>query len=88
MPGSTLQDVFPHFMSADICDIEITHRVSRYAGRRSTRADSTEIARIRDESEQRAINGIADYDAAHFTRLHLRRSVASGHDFAVDTAYL
>jgi len=65
-------------MGTDIGRVDIAHCVSRNSGCRSARSHRTEVARIRDESEQRAINGIADHDAALFTRLHLRRSVASG----------
>src|SRR5437588_6396673 len=76
--GSTLQEVFPHLMGADIGGIDVAHRVSRNTGCRSARSHSTEVARIWNECEQRPIDGIADHDAALFTRLHLRRSVASG----------
>ena len=65
-------------MGTNIGRVDIAHCVSRNAGCRSARPHRTEVARIRDESEQRAINGITDHDAALFTRLHLRRSVASG----------
>ena len=73
-----LQDVFPHLMGTDIGGIDIAHRVSRNTGCRSARPHRTEVARIRYESQQRPIDGIADHDAALFTRLHLRRSIASG----------
>src|SRR5262245_37756398 len=65
-------------MRADIGGIDVAHRVSCDAGCRSARSDSTEVARIRYESEQRPIDGTADHDAAQFARLHLRRRVASG----------
>jgi len=65
-------------MGADIGGIDIAHCVSRNTGRRSTRPDSTEVARIRYEREQRPIDGTADHDAAQFSRLHSRRRVASG----------
>jgi hypothetical protein len=32
LPGSTLQDVFPHLMGADIGGIDVAHRVSRNTG--------------------------------------------------------
>jgi hypothetical protein len=78
MRRSARQDIFPHFMGTDIGSVDIPHCVSGNTGCRSAGSHRTEVARIRDESEQRAINGIADHDAALFTRLHLRRSVASG----------
>src|SRR5258708_3372006 len=65
-------------MGADIGGIDIAHCVSRNTGRRSPRPDSTEVARIRYEREQRPIDGTADHDAAQFSRLHSRRRVASG----------
>src|SRR5215510_14347286 len=68
--GSSAQpDVFPHLMGADIGGIDIAHRISRNTGCRSARSDSTEVARIRNESEQRPIDGIADHDAAQLARL-------------------
>src|SRR3977135_1328327 len=65
-------------MGADIGGIEVAPRVRRNSGCLSARSNSTEVARIWKECEQRPIDGIADHDAALFTRLHLRRSVASG----------
>src|SRR5262245_6729535 len=76
--SSTLQDVFPYFMGADIGGIDIAHRVRRNTGCRCARSHSTEVARIRYESKQRPIDGTADHDAAQFARLHSRGRVASG----------
>jgi hypothetical protein len=56
--SSARQDIFPHFMGTDIGRVDIAHCVSRNTGCRSARSHHTEVARIRDESEQRAINEI------------------------------
>jgi hypothetical protein len=69
-------------MGADIGGINIAHRVRRNTGCRRARSYCAEVARIRDEREQRSVGGIADHDAAHFTRLHPRRSIASGRPVA------
>src|SRR5215510_12605225 len=76
--SSTLQDVFPYLMGADIGGIDIAHRVRRNTGCRCARSHSTEVARIRYESKQRPIDCTADHDAAQFARLHSRGRVASG----------
>src|SRR5262245_37633129 len=65
-------------MRADIGGIDIAHRIGRDTGCRSAGSDSTEVARIRYESEQRPIDGVADHDAAQFAGLRSRRRVASG----------